>query len=60
MESMKKTYDYFIGGCITLFFLVTYGIMAGINFVKDRKENRKQASQPAVRVIKSTGSTAKN
>ncbi len=32
---MKKWIDFLGGCCVTLFFLVTYLIMWGINFYKD-------------------------
>ena len=34
---MKKVIDFLGGCCVTLFFLVTYQIMRGINFFKDHK-----------------------
>jgi hypothetical protein len=33
---MRKLIDFLGGCCVTLFFLVTYQIMRGINFFKDR------------------------
>jgi len=35
---MKKLIDFLGGCCVTLFFLVTYQLMRGINFYKDCKE----------------------
>ena len=32
---MRKVIDFLGGCCVTLFFLVTYRIMWGINFYKD-------------------------
>jgi hypothetical protein len=37
---MKKVIDFLGGCCVTLFFLVTYKIMWGINFYKDLKTAR--------------------
>jgi len=34
---MKKFINFLGGCCVTLFFLVTYQIMHGINFFKDHK-----------------------
>ena len=34
---MKKLIDFLGGCCVTLFFLVTYQIMRGINLFKDHK-----------------------
>jgi hypothetical protein len=36
-KAMKKLIDFLGGCCVTLFFLVTYQIMHGINFFKDYK-----------------------
>jgi hypothetical protein len=35
---MKKVIDFLGGCCVTLFFLVTYQMMRGINFFKDSKD----------------------
>ncbi len=35
---MKRLIDFLGGCCVTLFFLVTYQIMRGINFYKDWRE----------------------
>ncbi len=40
---MRKVIDFLGGCCVTLFFLVTYKIMWGINFYKDHKEARIRA-----------------
>ncbi len=40
---MKKLIDFLGGCCVTLFFLVTYQIMRGINFYKDCREGIRRA-----------------
>lgn len=42
---MKKLIDFLGGCCVTLFFLVTYQIMRGINFFKDSKERIRGAER---------------
>jgi len=39
---MKKIVDFLGGCCVTLFFLVTYQIMRGINYYKDRVREEKR------------------
>jgi hypothetical protein len=47
---MKKVIDFLGGCCVTLFFLVTYQIMHGINFFKERKERVHGSKDSRVRV----------
>ncbi len=48
---MKKLIDFLGGCCVTLFFLVTYQIMRGINFYKDCKE-RIRGTEPSEEIPK--------
>jgi len=48
---MKKLIDFLGGCCVTLFFLVTYQIMRGINFYKDCKE-RIRGAEPSGEIHK--------
>ncbi len=49
---MRKLIDFLGGCCVTLFFLVTYLIMGGINFYKDHVQDKKGFEGSRVQGIK--------